>query len=85
MTVNFHSQEQRGPAMTRLNAATDLPGNPPLTEAELAARWQVSRRTLQRLRHEGRLPEPFRIGRKILYRAAEITAFEAASPNTDRA
>ena len=67
--------------MTRSNALPELPGKPLLTEDELAARWQVSRRTLQRHRHEGHLPEPFRIGRKVLYRLDVVLAFEAAPSN----
>lgn len=69
--------------MTHSNAPTDPQGKHLITEAELAFRWQVSRRTLQRLHHECRLPAPFRIGRKVLYRLDAIVAFEAASPNLD--
>ncbi len=50
-----------------------------LGEAELAQRWKVSKRTIQRWRQEGRLPEEFRIGRKVLFSAEVILAFENAS------
>jgi predicted DNA-binding transcriptional regulator AlpA len=50
-----------------------------LSEADLASRWQVSRRTVQRWRQAGHLPKPFRIGRKFLYRIESIDDFEAMS------
>jgi len=71
--------------MTHSNATTEPPGKPLVTEAELGVRWRVSRRTLQRLRFRGDLPESFRVGRKILYRLDVIIAFEAASPNAREA
>lgn len=67
--------------MTRSNPTSHLPADALLTEAELAARWMVSLRTMQRLRDQGGLPISFRVGRKILYRLDVIQAFEAASKN----
>lgn len=48
-----------------------------LTEAELAARWRHSLRSVQRWREEGGGPPWVRIGRRIVYRIADIEAFEA--------
>jgi excisionase family DNA binding protein len=62
--------------MTRTDNSYELPHQHMLTEAELAQRWKVSKRTIQRWRHEGRLPDAFRIGRKVLFRIDVVTAFE---------
>lgn len=50
-----------------------------LSEPDLAARWQVSRRTIQRWRCEGRVPAYLRLGRRINYRLTDILAFEKAA------
>jgi hypothetical protein len=47
-----------------------------LTERELAIRWRVSLRTLQRRRHGGRGPGHLVIGNRILYPVARVLAFE---------
>lgn len=51
-----------------------------MTEADLAARWKVSKRTIQRWRQDGRLPVAFRIGRKILFNTESVVEFEAMPP-----
>ncbi len=48
-----------------------------MTEAELAARWLHSLRSLQRWRGFGKGPRPIRIGRRVIYRIADVEAFEA--------
>ncbi len=45
-------------------------------EDELARRWRISARTLQRWRRQGRAPAHLRIGHSILYRCADVEAFE---------
>lgn len=45
-------------------------------EDELAQRWRISLRTLQRWRRRGRAPAHLSIGRRVLYRCADIEAFE---------
>jgi hypothetical protein len=50
-----------------------------LSEAELAQRWKVSKRTVQRWRYEGRLVDWFYIGQKILFRLMVIEAIERTS------
>jgi hypothetical protein len=47
-----------------------------LTEAELARRWRISPRTVQRWRGQGRAPSHLVVGRRILYRWADVEAFE---------
>lgn len=50
-----------------------------LLESELARRWRVSRRTLQRWRREGLGPDYLRLGRRIVYPVDAILAHEQAS------
>jgi predicted DNA-binding transcriptional regulator AlpA len=49
-----------------------------LTQTQLAARWQVSTRTLQRWREDDKGPAWIRIGALVRYRLADVEAFEAA-------
>lgn len=49
-----------------------------ITEAELARRWHHSVRSLQRWRAAGRTPPHARIGRRVVYRLAEVEAYETA-------
>lgn len=48
-----------------------------ITEAELAARWRHSLRTIQRWRMKGKGPLSIRIGRRTVYRLSDVEAFEA--------
>ena len=48
-----------------------------LREDELAQRWHVSRRTLQRWRSSGRAPSHLVLGQRILYRRQDVETFEA--------
>ena len=56
----------------------DDPANPKalLTEKELAQRWSCSTSRLQRWRSEKQGPIYMKIGNKVLYRLADIEAFE---------
>jgi len=56
---------------------TDRDGRRHLHEDELALRWRVSTRTLQRWRHAGLGPAYLRLGRRIIYRRVDVAAFEA--------
>ncbi len=49
-----------------------------LTQAEVARRWRLSPRTLERWRSQGRGPQYLKLGGAVLYRAADIAAFEAS-------
>ncbi|MCB1503218.1 MAG: helix-turn-helix domain-containing protein [Bauldia sp.] len=48
-----------------------------MTEAELAARWRHSLRTLQRWRAAGYGPPHVRIGNRVVFRVSDVEAFEA--------
>lgn len=50
-----------------------------MRERELASRWCVSQRTLQRWRSENDGPAWMTIGGSVRYRMADILAFEVAS------
>lgn len=50
-----------------------------LRERELAARWSLSQRTLQRWRAEGYGPPYLSIGGAIRYRLDEVEEFENAT------
>ena len=47
-----------------------------LTEQQLAARWQVSPKTLRNARVSGRLLSFVKIGRSVRYRLSDVIAFE---------
>lgn len=51
---------------------------PLLSEYELAQRWLLSVRTLQRWRIAGTGPVFLRLGRRIAYRLSDVERFEAA-------
>lgn len=50
-----------------------------LNQAELAARWNISHRTLERWRWTGDGPQFIKIGGRVVYRLEDIEAFEADS------
>jgi hypothetical protein len=49
-----------------------------LTQVELAVRWRISPRTLERWRWAGEGPRFLKVSGKVLYRIEDIEAFEAA-------
>jgi predicted DNA-binding transcriptional regulator AlpA len=49
-----------------------------LSTRELAERWNISRRTLDRWRWAGEGPRFLKLGGRVVYRIADIEAFEAA-------
>ena len=49
---------------------------PAFTETELALRWNISPKTLQRWRSEGIGPPAWHIGRSVRYLLMEVEAFE---------
>jgi len=49
-----------------------------LTQKELARRWAISHRTLERWRWTGEGPDYLKLGGRVIYRLEDITAFEAA-------
>jgi len=48
-----------------------------LNAHELAARWRLSTKTLERWRNEGRGPAFVKLHRRVLYRLSEVEGFEA--------
>jgi hypothetical protein len=51
---------------------------PHLTQLELADRWRLSGRTLEKWRQTERGPRYLRVGGRVLYPIAEVERFEAA-------
>lgn len=49
-----------------------------LSQIELAARWNISPRTLERWRWSGEGPQFIKIGGRVVYRLEDIEAFETA-------
>ena len=49
-----------------------------LNQIELAQRWRISPRTLERWRWLNQGPTYLKIGGRVLYRLEDIEAFEAA-------
>jgi hypothetical protein len=49
-----------------------------LSQSELATRWRMSMRTLERWRWLGEGPCFIKLGGRVVYRLADIEAFEAA-------
>lgn len=48
-----------------------------LTQTDLARRWRISPRTLERWRWLGQGPKYLKIGGRVVYRLDDIEAFEA--------
>lgn len=53
-----------------------LPDKVVLTEADLASRWGMSPKTLQRWRMEGRGPHYLKLGKRVSYPVKAVIAFE---------
>lgn len=50
-----------------------------LNQTELAARWKISPRTLERWRWIGDGPRFLKIGGRVIYRIEDVEAFELAA------
>ena len=48
-----------------------------LSQIELAARWNISHRTLERWRYTGEGPNFIKLGGRVIYRLVDVEAFEA--------
>ncbi len=48
-----------------------------LRQKTLAARWGISERTLEQWRWQGRGPKYLKLGGRVVYRLADVEAFEA--------
>ncbi|WP_245243166.1 helix-turn-helix domain-containing protein [Pararhodobacter sp. SW119] len=51
---------------------------PHLDQFELAKRWKISHRTLERWRSAGSGPAYLKLGGRVLYRLVDVDAFELA-------
>lgn len=82
MTKADLRRRQRDPKMPATPDETDFfhetntDDGPHMLEHELAERWRLTRRTLQRWRRTGRAPAHLIIGQRVLYRRADVEAFE---------
>ena len=59
-----------------------------VTQKELARRWTLSHRTLERWRSEGKGPAFMRLGGRIIYRLDDVARYEREQlclPEADRA
>ncbi len=56
-----------------------------VTQTELARRWSISPRTLERWRWIGEGPRFLKIGGRVLYRLDEIEAFESRQTRSSTA
>lgn len=50
-----------------------------LNQVQLARRWSLSPRTLERWRNDGSGPSYLKVGGRVLYRLADVEAFERIS------
>jgi hypothetical protein len=55
-----------------------------LHQAELARRWRVSPRTLERWRWTGQGPAYLKLGGSVAYRLEDVLAYEAAQRRTTK-
>lgn len=55
------------------------PGSGFLLQVELARRWRLSVRTLEKWRSSGRGPAYLKLGGRVVYRAEDVTAHEEAA------
>ncbi len=58
---------------------TEKRTSPPLSDTDLAKRWKVSLRTIQRWRQAGRVPTYLSLGRQVSYRQEDVAEYEAAA------
>lgn len=49
-----------------------------INQMELAARWRISHRTLERWRWIGEGPKFLKVGRRLVYRVTDIEEYEQA-------
>ena len=84
------AQDARGTEETAsLAAGSTTASNAPacelLTAADLCSLLKLDARTLRVLRHEGRVPEPIKLGRSLRWRRAEIEAWIAGEQSAGHA
>lgn len=75
---SFETERVADTGIDSMPAAVLAAERPHLLEHELARRWRLSVRTLQRWRHAGSGPAYLRLGRRIAYRLSDVDRFEEA-------
>jgi Helix-turn-helix domain len=55
-----------------------------LTQADLAQRWRLSERTLEKWRSTKRGPPFVKVGSRVIYRIEDVEAYEAAQLRGER-
>lgn len=55
-----------------------------LTQQDVARRWRISPRTLERWRWQGEGPRFLKIGGRVVYRLQDVEAFEAEKLREER-
>ncbi|PCI41458.1 MAG: terminase [Rhodospirillaceae bacterium] len=68
--------------MDKSNLLNDSPFSAYLTETDLAIRWQVSKKLIQKHRYDGTGVPFLRIGRLVRYRREDVVAYEEACRRT---
>jgi len=53
-----------------------------INQMELAARWRISHRTLERWRWIGEGPKFLKVGGRVVYRLADVEEYEASLVRT---
>jgi hypothetical protein len=71
--MSVHASPQRG-RVIRQQLPESLPTN--LRAADLAARWNLSEKTLERWRREGIGPTFLKVGGRVSYPLEEVLAYE---------
>ena len=56
-----------------------------LSQTDLAARWNISHRTLERWRWLGQGPQYLKIGGRVVYRLDDVETYEAQQVRTSTA
>ncbi|WP_241666919.1 helix-turn-helix transcriptional regulator [Muricoccus nepalensis] len=69
--------QANSPAMQR-PAVPELVAVKHLTQFDLANRWRLSHRTLERWRYDGKGPTYLKLGGAVVYRLEDVEAYEAA-------
>ncbi len=69
-------RDENATAATRTQASIPVQH---LDQKHLAERWQISARTLEHWRWKGQGPRYLKIGGRVVYRLADVEAFETSN------
>jgi len=72
----YHAIRHGDPASVRANPKEVHMAIRHLSQIELAARWNISHRTLERWRWTGEGPKFIKLGGRVIYRLEDVEAFE---------